>query len=99
MKTVRFEDAADEELTEEIVRYELRREGLGAEFLTAVRESVRLLTENPGAWQASEHGRDVRRFVMDRFPFTIVYTELADETLVIAIAHASREPGYWRTLL
>jgi len=29
-----FEDAADEELIDEIVRYELRREGLGTEFLS-----------------------------------------------------------------
>lgn len=99
MKAARFEDAADEELLDEIVRYELRREGLGTEFLVAVREAVRLISENPVAWQASEHGRAVRRFVMDRFPFTIVYTELADEILIIAIAHASREPGYWRTRL
>ncbi|MEI6506512.1 MAG: type II toxin-antitoxin system RelE/ParE family toxin, partial [Planctomycetota bacterium] len=83
----------------EIARYELRRDGLGTEFLTAVREAVRLITQNPGAWQASEYGRNVRRFVMDRFPFTIVYTELADEILIIAISHASREPGYWRTRL
>jgi len=99
MKVVRFENAADEELIDEIVRYELRREGLGTELLGAVREAVRLVSENPAAWQASEHGRGVRRFVMDRFPFTIVYTELADEILIIAIAHASREPGYWRTRL
>ncbi|MBL0214031.1 MAG: type II toxin-antitoxin system RelE/ParE family toxin [Myxococcales bacterium] len=99
MKTVRFEAAADEELIDEIVRYELRQDGLGTEFLHAVREAVRLVTLNPAAWQASEHGRDVRRFVMDRFPFTIVYTEFADEILVIAIAHASRAPGYWRTRL
>lgn len=99
MKAVRYEDAADEELIDEIVRYELRREGLGTEFLTAVRDAVRLVSQNPGAWQASEHARDVRRFVMDRFPFTIVYTELPDEVLIIAIAHASREPGYWRARL
>ena len=99
MKPVRLEEAADEELLDEIVRYELRREGLGAEFLSAVREAVRLIAENPGAWQSSDHGREVRRFVMDRFPFSVVYTELADEILVIAIAHASREPGYWRARL
>lgn len=99
MKTVRYEDAADEELIDEIVRYELRREGLGTEFLAAVRDAVRLVAQNPAAWQATEHGREVRRFVMDRFPFTIVYTELPDEVLIIAIAHASREPGYWRVRL
>lgn len=79
MKPIRYEHAADEELIDEIVRYELRREGLGSEFLSAVREAARLITQNPSAWQASEYGRDVRRFVMDRFPFTLVYTELADE--------------------
>lgn len=79
MKPVRYDEDADEELIDEIARYELRREGLGIEFLTAVREAVRLITQNPGAWQASQHAPDVRRFVMKRFPFTIVYTELAEE--------------------
>lgn len=69
------------------------------EFLTAVRDAVQLIARTPGAWQASEHGRDVHRFVMERFPFTIVCTELADEILIIAIAHTSREPGYWRRRL
>ena len=80
MKLVRYDEDADEEINE-IARYELRREGLGVEFLTAVREAVRLITQNPSAWQASEHAPDVRRFVMERFPFTIVYTELAEEIL------------------
>lgn len=35
MKTVRYDEDADEELIDEIARYELRREGLGIEFLTA----------------------------------------------------------------
>lgn len=37
MKTVRYDEDADEESIDEIARYELRREGLGIEFLTAVR--------------------------------------------------------------
>jgi toxin ParE1/3/4 len=96
MKPVRFDEDADEELIDEIARYELRREGLGTEFLTAVRDAVRLITQNPAAWQASAYAAGVRRFVMQRFPFTIVYTELADEILIIAVAATSREPGYWR---
>jgi len=50
-EAVRYDEDADEELIDEIARYELRREGLGIEFLTAVREAVRLITQNPGAWQ------------------------------------------------
>jgi len=96
---VRYDPDADEELIDEIARYEWQRDGLGTEFLAAVREAVRLIAERPGAWQTSDVGRDVRRFVMDRFPFTIVYTELADEILIVAISHSSREPGYWRARL
>ena len=47
----------------------------------------------------SEHALDVRWFVMERFPFTTVYTELAEEILIIAVAHTSREPGYRRRRL
>ena len=36
---------------------------------------------------------------MKRFPYTIVYTEFAEEILIIAVAHTSREPGYWRRRL
>jgi hypothetical protein len=32
MKAVRYEDAADEELIDEVVRYELQREGLEPSF-------------------------------------------------------------------
>jgi len=36
MKLVRYDEDADEELINEIARYELRREGLGIEFLPAL---------------------------------------------------------------
>lgn len=84
---------------DEVARYELKRDGLGSEFLAAVRDAERLINQNPDAWQATEYGRNVRRFVMGKFPFTLVYTELADEILIIALAHTSRQPGYWRTRL
>ena len=32
MKTVRYDEDAEEELIDEIARYELRREGLGSSF-------------------------------------------------------------------
>jgi hypothetical protein len=30
------------------------------------------------------------------FPFAIVYIELETEIRILAVAHGSREPGYWR---
>ena len=37
-----------------------------------------------------------RRFVMGRFPYSIVYLISNDELHIIAFAHQSRSPAYWR---
>ena len=37
-----------------------------------------------------------RRFALCKFPFTLVYRVQAEAITVIAVAHQSREPGYWR---
>jgi toxin ParE1/3/4 len=44
-------------------------------------------------------GRELRRFVMRRFPFSIVYYIVDDIVRVVAVAHGKRRPGYWRVRL
>jgi len=43
------------------------------------------------------HG--TRRFLLQRFPFAIVYRELPAAIQVLAIVHARRKPGYWKQRL
>jgi len=40
-----------------------------------------------------------RRYVMRRFPFTVVYREQERIMEVVAIAHGRRKPGYWKERL
>ena len=40
--------------------------------------------------------RGVRQFRIAGFRCSIVYLEHADEIYVLAVAHHSRKPGYWR---
>lgn len=79
--------------------YELQRPGLGKEFDAAVQAALDLLeqgivplTPMPGA--AGERG--AMRLMLKRFPYDIVVFDHLDETLVVAVAHQSRRPGYWR---
>jgi toxin ParE1/3/4 len=39
----------------------------------------------------------VRKFTLHRFPFVIFYQEHAAKIQVLAVAHARRRPGYWKT--
>jgi hypothetical protein len=33
---------------------------------------------------------------MRRFPYSLIYAALVDEIRILAVAHHSRRPGYWR---
>ncbi|MHB8473882.1 MAG: type II toxin-antitoxin system RelE/ParE family toxin [Gammaproteobacteria bacterium] len=50
------------------------------------------LTNMPGAAGA----RGIKRLILKRFPYAIVVRETAEEIIVVAIAHQSRRPRYWR---
>jgi plasmid stabilization system protein ParE len=42
---------------------------------------------------------EVRRFMLDRFPYTVIIACLERELVVVAVAHQHRKPGYWRKRL
>ncbi|MBI3775205.1 MAG: hypothetical protein HY273_06575 [Gammaproteobacteria bacterium] len=37
-----------------------------------------------------------RRYVMQRFPYSLIYTVSSEEIRILAVAHHSRRPGYWQ---
>lgn len=38
----------------------------------------------------------VRRMLLHKFPYAVVYLTSGEEILVVAFAHCRRNPGYWR---
>lgn len=40
-------------------------------------------------------GTSCRWRLTARFPYKVVYFELADRILIFAVHHTSRDPGYW----
>ena len=91
--TFRFIPAAELELDEAARWYEERREGLGLEFLTVVREKVFALMEAPDRWQLVN---GTRRALLEGFPYAVVYREVSDDEIeIVAVAHLRRRPKYW----
>lgn len=86
---------AEAELGDAAVYYATHASSMIAAAFLAEFERVRdLLVENQ---KRGPHGEDgLRIYHFDRFPYTVVYDE--DEIngpQIFAIAHQSREPGYW----
>ena len=74
--------------------YEGESSELGLEFLDDVQRVIDSLREHPKLGQAV--GRNLRRALLRRFPFSLIYSDAADEILVVAVAHQRRRPDYWR---
>lgn len=93
---VRFLLEAEAEVDEAVEWYASRDDTgeLADQFLDEVVRVRRLVGEYPYAWPELEPG--VRRVVLRRFPYALIYVVVQTEVRVFAVAHHSREPGYWR---
>lgn len=74
--------------------YEERTARLGADFTAEVESAIQSILQAPDRWRCLED--DVRRYLVRRFPYGILYTIEQDYVLILALMHLSREPGYWR---
>lgn len=68
--------------------------GLDLRFVEYVEEAVQLILEDPNLWRPFDE--DVRRCLTRVFPYGVLYTVEPDFVLIVAVAHCSREPGYWK---
>ena len=88
---------AEVELNQAVDYYQAIESGLGREFTLEVLAAIRRAVVFPKAWSLMEG--DVRRSLVRRFPFGVLYAEESDGILIVAVMNLHREPGYWRTRL
>jgi plasmid stabilization system protein ParE len=92
--TFRFHPEAREEFRDAVRWYRARDRRASSEFRVAVSSAIRVIAEAPQRWPEYLHG--TRRFVMQRFPFSVVYLDDPELVTIIAVAHSKRRPGYWK---
>ncbi len=93
MAEYRLSAEAKDELTAGVSFYDSEYPGLGQEFAIEVRRLCRLIAGSPVAGIELRPG--VRRRILRRFPYSILYTSNTGDVLILAVAHQSRQPGYW----
>jgi plasmid stabilization system protein ParE len=99
MKPVRLSDDAEAEFRENIHWYEAESAGLGDRLWTEIHAAISLISTHPSIGEVVPRLRrpgPVRRILLRHFPFFLVYREYTDHIEVVALAHTSRKPNYWR---
>ena len=90
MKDVVFTHEAGTDLEAAYSWYEERRTGLGHDFLLQVEAGIELLKIQPLMCQIKY--KNVRQYIIKRFPYNIFYIIDGNNTVIIAVLYAGQNP-------
>lgn len=90
MMRIRFSEAANNELKEASDWFELQQP---VRFRDDVREATLRIARYPLLFPVELE--DVRRYVMNRFPYTLRYVLSGGEVWFMTVSHQHRRPDYW----
>lgn len=89
---------AEKEASDAAAWHEDRQAGLGATFMSEVREAIDLVRRDPLALSRMEQylGEfDLRRQRFKRFPYMLIVHCEPDAAVIVAVAHSRQRPLYW----
>lgn len=88
-----YHEAAEDELLNEIGYLELQAKGLGRRLYAEVRRAEHLIAQFPES--APEIRPSIRKHLLQKFRYSLIYSREKDGVLILAVAHQSRRPEYW----
>ena len=93
--SVRFHPDAIAEAKAAYEWYAERNPAAANAFMAVLNDAVNRIPNSPERWPLHLHG--TRKFLLRRFPYSVIY-RLTDAAIqVVAVAHGRRRPGYWKT--
>ena len=93
-RSLAFTPEARRDLQSAVSWYEDAVRGLGSEFVRAVDAASAEILRFPEAASPVHH--DVRKRVLRRFPYSLLYKIEAESIIVLACFHHRRDPTAWR---
>ena len=93
MAGYRLLSEARRELEAAVSFYDSIYPALGRDFAVEVQAICQRIAESPQA--GLEVRPEIRRRILRRFPYVVLYAVEDDEVVVVAVAHQKRRPGYW----
>jgi hypothetical protein len=90
---VRILNEARSELVEAVEYYEDKTHGLGIDLINEIKSSVEIIRRFPNCCALRKD--KTRRYLINRFPYLIIYLFHKGHIWIIAFAHCKRKPEYW----
>lgn len=94
MLNVNFLPGADADYQGALAWYRARSPQAAARFDAAVMEGVWRIGDRPELYALIDDRH--RRYLLRRFPYSLIYRVEPSEVLVVAVAHSRRSASYWQ---
>lgn len=88
-----FHPDIQQEIKEGYQWYESKSNELGEDFISELEAAFQIIKELPNTWPVIS--KNFRRFLLNRFPYGVIYQIKKNEIYIVAVMHLSRKPGYW----
>ena len=96
MKPLQISEPASLELAEAVRWYDERRSGWGGRLFDAVVSTFGLIESYPQTGSPRRGRVPARQLKVRGFPYVVAYRIRPNDVYVVAVAHTSRRPGYWK---
>ena len=93
MLGIEFHPDVAKEIKSSYQQYQNQADGLGKDYLSELESSFQTIQELPNTWPKFK--KEFRRFLLSKFPFSVIYQSNENTVFVVAVMHNSRKPGYW----
>ena len=74
--------------------YDQQKLGLGIDFIKHVDKAIDAIAKMPRMHQIVH--KNVRRAVVRKYPYVVLYQVEADHLLIVAVFHCKRDPSIWQ---
>ncbi len=90
---VRIHESVKHEIEDGFHWYESQLVGLGSKFKDEVYVAIKRIQANPFLYSALS--ANLRRCLLVKFPYKVIYNVNECEIMIVAVAHQRRRPNYW----
>jgi len=92
-KRIEYHQGAVADIKGAVAWYRERSSKSASDFIDELQRAMETIRESPNRWPMGKS--NTRRFLLWRFPYSVIYSEQQSVITVWAVAHGSRRPEYW----
>lgn len=94
MKSIIFLPDTIKEIEDSVFYYSNKENGLEKLFLDEIETAINKIKMNPERYPKIE--QNIRKYIINKFPFNIIFAVYETKIVIVAIAHQKRNPYYWK---